>query len=292
MKLHSCQNCWFNGLQYGALGLAVGYCARHKKILNAPDGTTCGLHLRKDLTLIRAIEVSEIHKEKYPIEIVCRINDGLNYDSDISDNQKDMELLKKDSVADTVTDYGELGSTIESLAQLKAMPGARAELAMLSLARGYANNCVLRDGKWTSGVHLYWWSRLRLAYIPKIEVTDLRSIGAIQLSRQIELTLWSLVMLRLTFIEDIITYARQQSDPLGEVPSLTEQAALSLDNFNLRNLSKWIKSKAIPQLDAHLSRSRYVELANVLHSERENGDAQPVIPADLRGSAPLRPANR
>ncbi len=189
MKLHSCQNCWFNGLQYGPLGLAVGYCARHKKILNVPDGTTCGLHLRKDLTLIRAIEVSEIHKEKYSIEIVCRINDGLHYDSDISDNQKDMELLKKDSVADTVTDYGELGSTIESLAQLKAMPGARAELAMLSLGRGYANNCVLRDGKWTSGVHLYWWSRLRLAYIPKIEVADLLSVGAIQLSRQIELTL-------------------------------------------------------------------------------------------------------
>ncbi len=99
-------------------------------------------------------------------------------------------------------------------------------------------------------------------------------------------------MLRLTFIEDIITYARQQSDPLGEVPSLTEQAALSLDNFNLRSLSKWIKSKAIPQLDAHLPRSRYVELSNVLHSERENADAQPVIPADLRGSASLRPADR
>ncbi len=281
MKLHSCQNCWFNGLQYGALGLAVGYCDRHKKILNVPDGTTCGLHLRKDLTLIRAIEVSEIHKEKYPIEFVCRINDGIHYDSDISDNQKDIELLKKDSVADTVTDYGELGSTIESLAQLKAMPGARAELAMLSLSRGYTNNCVLRDGKWTSGVHLYWWSRLRLTYIPKIEVTDLRSVGAIQLSRQIELTLWSLVMLRLTFIEDIITYARQQSDPLGEVPSLTEQAALSLDNFNLCNLAKWIKSKAIPQLDAHLPRSRYVELANELHSERENSDAQQKAPADL-----------
>jgi len=63
MKLNSCQNCWFNGLQYGAIGLTVGYCARHKKILNFPDGITCGLHLRKDLTLNRASEVSEIQKK-------------------------------------------------------------------------------------------------------------------------------------------------------------------------------------------------------------------------------------
>jgi len=274
MKLHSCQNCWFNGLQYGALGLAVGYCAMHKKILNFPDGTTCGSHLRKDLTLSRALEVSETHKKKYPIELICRINDGKHHDRDMSDDQKDMERLKKDPVADTVTDYGELGSTIESLAQLKAMPGARAELAMLSLGRGYTNNCVLNDGKWTSGVHLYWWSRRRLSYIPEVQVTDLRSVGATQLSRQIDLTSWSLVMLRLTFIEDIITYARDQGDPLGKTPSLTEQAALSLNTFNLNNLTKWIKSKAIPQLDAQLSKDRYVELANQLHSARMCAEAQ------------------
>ena len=56
MNLHSCQNCWFNGLQYGALGLPVGYCSRHNKILNVSDRSTCGLHLRKDLTVLRAIE--------------------------------------------------------------------------------------------------------------------------------------------------------------------------------------------------------------------------------------------
>lgn len=273
MKLHSCQNCWFNGLQYGALGLSIGYCVRHKKILNAPDGTTCGLHLRKDLTLARALEVSEIQKKEFPIEFVCRINDGQHHESDVSDNQKDMELLKRDSVADSVSDYGELGSTIESLAQLNAMPGARAELAMLSLGRGYTNNCFQRDGKWTSGVHLYWWSRRRLTDIPDIKIEDLRSVGATQLSRQMLLTSWSLIMLRLTFIEDIINYARQQDDPLGSVQSLTEQAALSLNNFNLRSLAKWLKTVAIPQLDARLSKSRYVELANELHSERARAKA-------------------
>ncbi|MGR9087287.1 MAG: hypothetical protein ACU841_09455, partial [Gammaproteobacteria bacterium] len=99
-------------------------------------------------------------------------------------------------------------------------------------------------------------------------------VGAIQLSRQCDLTSWSLVMLRLTFIEDITTYAKQQDDPLGKVESLTEQAALALDSFNLRALSKWLKSVAAPQLDTYLSDARYMELAKVLHTERANAEAQ------------------
>jgi len=274
MNLHSCQNCWFNGLQYGALGLPVGYCSRHKKILNLADGTTCGLHLRKDLTVHRAKEVSKIHIKHYSTDLIGRVSNGLSYENDVSGSEKDVGKLRNDSIGDVVADYGELGSTIESLAQLKAMPGARAELAMLSLGRGYIQNCASRNGKWTSGLHLYWWSRKRLAEIPEIGVDNLRSVGATQLSRQSDLTAWSLIMLRLTFIDDITTYANQQNDPLGKVQSLTEQAALTLDTFNLRSLSKWLKTEAAPQLDSRLSVTRYAELANELHTERENAEAQ------------------
>lgn len=270
MKLQSCQNCWFNGLQYGALGLAVGYCSRHKKILNVADGTTCGLHLRKDLSVNRAREVSVVHQKHYVNDCVSRIVDTACYESDISDRDNDKGHLRKDSVAGAVVDYGELGSTIESLAQLKAIPGARAELAMLSLGRAYVANCISRNGKWTSGLHMYWWSKSRLTDIPEIKVEDLRSVGATNLSRQSDLTSWSLVMLRLTFIEDITTYAGQQNDPLGRVRSLTEQAALALDTFNLRTLKKWLKTEAIPQLDEKLSPARYAELATTLHKERES----------------------
>lgn len=280
MSLHSCQNCWFNGLQYGALGLPVGYCSQHKKILNVPDRSTCGLHLRKDLTVSRAIEVSSIHRQHFSTDYVCRVADGFSYEKDVSDDEKDMEHLRKDTVAGAVTDFGELGSTIESLAQLKALPGARAELAMLSLGRGYINNCISRNGKWTSGLHLYWWSRGRLTEIPEIKVEDLRSVGATQLARQSDLTSWSLVMLRLTFIEDITTYANQQGDPLGKVESLTEQAAVALDSFSLRALSKWLKSVAAPQLDARMSNARYAELAKDLHTIRAKAEAQQVAPAD------------
>lgn len=278
MSLHSCQNCWFNGLQYGALGLALGYCSRHKKILNVPGITTCGFHLRKDLTVLRALEVSKIHQEHYPAEFVGRIAGGASHEKDTSDNEKDMDHLRKDLVSEAVSDYGRLGSTIESLAQLKAMPGARAELAMLSLGRGYTYNCISRNGRWTSGLHLYWWSRHRLAEIPEIKVGDLRTTGAIQLSRQCDLTSWSLVMLRLTFIEDITTYAKQQDDPLGKVESLTEQAASALDSFNLRALSKWLKSEAVPQLDTYLSGARYMELAKELHTERASAEVQQIAP--------------
>ena len=274
MKLHSCQNCWFNGLQYGALGLAVGYCSRHKKILNAADGTTCGLHLRKDISVNRAEEVSNVHQKYFTSECVTRIVDAGCYESDVSDSDKDKSHLRKDSVADAALDYGELGSTIESLAQLKALSGARAELAMLSLGRAYVSNCISRNGTWTSGLHMYWWSRSRLTDIPEIKVEDLRSVGATNLSRQSDLTAWSLVMLRVTFIEDITTYAAQQNDPLGKVDSLTEQAALSMDTFNLRNLKKWLKNEAVPQLDARLSQTRYAELATKLHKDREKEEAQ------------------
>uniref|UniRef100_UPI0040561CF6 hypothetical protein n=1 Tax=Candidatus Electrothrix sp. TaxID=2170559 RepID=UPI0040561CF6 len=234
--------------------------------MNASDDTTCGLHLRKDLTVSRAIEVSVIHKTHYTPEYIARLHDGRCYTPDVSNNEKDKEHLRKDVIADIVVDYGELGSTIESLAQLKAIPGARAELAMLSLGRGYIANCMSCGGKWTSAVHLYWWSRRRITEIPEIKVEDLRSAGATQLARQADLTSWSLMMLRLTFIDDIATYANQQDDALGTVSNLPEQAALALDSFNLRTLSKWLKKEAAPQLDARLSHLRYTELAKQLHA--------------------------
>lgn len=110
--------------------------------------------------------------------------------------------------------------------------------------------------------------------MPEIRVEDLRSVGATQLSRQTLLISWSLVMFRLSFIEDITSYAAQQGDRLGKVESLTEQAAIALDTFNFRNLSKWLKSVAAPQLDSFLSRSRYAELANEFHAARSRTEAQ------------------
>ena len=130
MKLQSCQNCWHNGLQYGSVGLPFGYCARHAKILNFADETTCGQQIRKDLGLTRAHEVAERHSQLYDDDIIVRLTTKEQFDSDTSDAGIDEDLLRKDRIADAVIDYGFLNSKIASLAQLKSISSARADVAL------------------------------------------------------------------------------------------------------------------------------------------------------------------
>lgn len=265
--LQSCQNCWFNGLQYGALGLAVGYCSRHRKILNTADGTTCGWHMRKDLPLDRARQVARIHAARFPDSFIVRIRDETPAATEISDDERDLEALRNDGVAEVVTDYGLLDSKILSLSQLKMLPGARAEVAMISLARGYVNNCITRRGSWTSALHLYWWAKRRLPEIPDIAVTDLRATSGIPLSRQVVLTAWSIIMLRLTFIDDVAEYAASEDDPVGELKGLLQKAATAVQTFNLQRLSGWMRREALPLLDRQLPYERYRDLSRQLHRE-------------------------
>ena len=265
--LHACQNCWFNVLQYGALGLPVGYCTRHRKVLNAADLTTCGQHLRKDLPLGRARQVAEIHAARYPQDTIVRIYGEAEAVEEVSADEKDLDSLRQDPVAEAASDYGQLNSKIESLAQLKALPGARAEVAMLSLARGYVRNCVMRGGAWTSGLHLYWWTKKRLAEMPDIAVNDLRTTDGIPLSRQVELTAWSIVMLRLTFIDDMAVYAADSQHQIGNATGLLQRYAGSATSFSMPRLAKWIKAEALPILDRALPYQEYRELSAELHKE-------------------------
>lgn len=265
--LQSCQNCWFNGLQYGALGLPVGYCSRHRKILNTADSTTCGLHMRKDLSLDRARQVARIHAATYPNSVIVRIRDEAQAKTEVSEDERDLDSLRSDGVAEVVTDYGMLDSKIESLAQLKVLAGARAEVAMISLARGYVNNCIAHNGSWTSGLHLWWWTKKRLPEIPDIAITDLRATGGIPLSRQATLTAWSIVMLRLTFIDDVVEYAAAENDAVGELKGLLQKAAIAVQTFNLQRLSGWMRREALPILDRQLPYERYRELSRQLHKD-------------------------
>ncbi|WNV06943.1 hypothetical protein RP726_20945 (plasmid) [Candidatus Methylospira mobilis] len=269
--LQSCQNCWFNGLQYGALGLSVGYCSRHDKILNAAEGTTCGQHMRKDLSLKRAKEVASIHKNRYSDSVIINIYRDEEAEREISSDEKDVDLLRGDSVGDLVTNYGKLDTKIISLAQLNMLAGtkygARAEVAMLSLARGYVSNCMRLNGNWTSGLHIYWWTKNRLAEIPDIQTSDIRTTGGINLHRQVDLTSWSIIMLRLTLIDDVIEHAATQNDPIGEVKGLLQKASEAVQTFNPDKLSKWMRAKAQPALDKKLTYERYQELSRNLHRD-------------------------
>jgi hypothetical protein len=264
----SCENCWFNGLQYGAIGLAVGYCTRHKKILHESAQLTCAYHRRKDLSLTRALEVSRQHVRVFP-EIYPVLLHEARRPAALSADDRALDTLRQDDVAEQAVDYGTLGSTIESLAQLNRIPGARGEIAFLSLARGYVAHCTHRGGSWTSGLHLYWWTKSRLAQPPGVTIRDLRDCSGLPVNRQVALSEWSIVMLRLCLIEDIATYARADDDPLGQAVGLLDRTAEAVNTFNLDRLLRWLARHAIPSLDGYLARARYTELANALHRERE-----------------------
>jgi hypothetical protein len=267
MKLQACQNCWFNGLQYGSVGLAFGYCTRHRRVLNLADETTCGQHLRKDLGLARAQEVATIHTQVYDDGKIVRIYSKEEVGGDASSSFMDTEILRRDRVADAVMDYGFINAKIASLSQLKSIESARSDVAMTSLGRAYVKNCISNEGKWTSGIHLYWWTKKRVAYVPELRVDDLRYSESIQLHRQSELAKWSVMMLKLSLLDDIVGYAYQQNDELGQERGIADRAAEAVQIFNLRKLSAWISKELLPALDARLNHTRYYKLADDLHKE-------------------------
>ncbi len=264
MKLQSCQNCWFNGLQYGAIGLPVGYCARHRKVLNSPDETTCGQQIRKDLGLKRAQEVATYHAKAYENDKIVRLSSKEEVNGDSSSALRDLAVLRRDLVGEVVVEFGSLDTTILSLVELKTIRTTRSDIAMISLGRAYIRNCMQHEGVWTSGLHLYWWTRKRLAEVPTIEVDDLRYVGAIQLSRQTELAKWSIMMFRMSLLDDIAEYAGPQNKEVGQEIGIANSAAMAVQDFDVWKLSKWIRKELIPALESKMNYERYLELGNKL----------------------------
>ena len=183
MSLLSCDNCWHNPLQYDLLGDEVGYCVRHRVVLRKPEATTCGRLLRKDLGLARANAVQQRHAEQFPRGEVSTLQREAKRHLPIWTSH-DTSALQADDIRAAVVDYGERDTKIESLAQLNALAkptgpdSVRAEIAVLSLGRGYVRTCVQRDGHWTSGLHLAWWLGRRLAEPPRIDLRDLAGYEA------------------------------------------------------------------------------------------------------------------
>jgi hypothetical protein len=268
-QLSSCANCWFNGLQSGSVGLSVGYCTQHRVVLRQPDETTCALQLRQDLLIDGALQQSRLHRAAYQRE------DGVQRLADLAPAANgdyvdpDTSFIRHDRVAAVVADYGEYGTKIESLAQLCALRSFRAELAMLCLGRGYVHRCVSRDGSWTSGIHLLWWTRQRLSedLRPELQPADLRYQMAVSLDRQIDLARWWLLMLRLVFISDLGTYADGNGGPEGELAGLAEQAAADTGIPALAKLASWTQRVGIPAIDRCFPEQRYRQLALELHRD-------------------------
>ncbi len=271
-SLISCANCWYNPLQAGSLGSTFGYCVRHRVILRRPDETTCAWLTRKDLLLPSAQAEQQIHQRLFGPDTNLKVITTREAAGSALYQQENAGVLNGDRVVNLVTEYGDLDTKVESLAQLRATRGPRAELAMLSLARGYTGRCVSRDGTWTAGLHLVWWTRNKLEEDPSplITLEELRLQLPVSLKRQIELVQWSLVMLRLSFISDIGYHALPHKDPVGSLASLAEDAAAAIGTVSLRKLRPWIKKTALPRFDEVLGFARYKKLARELHRDPDD----------------------
>lgn len=268
MILLSCVNCCHNPLQTDSLGTSVGYCTEHRRVLLAPGALTCGRHLRKDLTAQSAIPLRKKHGARFtPADVVRLSEPGVPVNGGYTSQSKvDVHSLETDGVADAVLDYGKLDSKIGSLAQLRSIKGARAEAAMLSLSRAYVNRCMSRGGKWTSGVHLLWWTRRRLLDRPAVAVDDIRAESPLPLARQVELAEWSLIMLRAIFISDVGFYAGK-ADPIGRLADFAERAAEGTNQLSPGRLLGWLKRDGMKLLDKALPERRYESLAAQLRAK-------------------------
>ncbi|HKY37113.1 MAG TPA: hypothetical protein VJN18_14300 [Polyangiaceae bacterium] len=270
MILLSCVNCCHNPLQSDAIGASSGYCTQHKAVLLAPSQLTCGRHFRKDLPATDAARERASHRERFSESdiVTLRGNETAN-GGYTSKSRADLAQLATSPVGVAVVEYGTLDTKIASISQLRFLTGCAPELALMSLARAYVNRCVENKGRWTSGLHLVWWTRARLLEDPRVEVTDLRTESSAPLARQVELAKWSLIMMRLLLISDVASYA-DKSDRISRLATLAERAAERSGVLSVRKLLQWIKREGQGAFDDALPERRYTQMAAQLHKSDDD----------------------
>lgn len=266
MILLSCSNCCFNGLQYGSVGLSVGYCVEHRLLLRRADETTCGRHFRKDLPRALADGFNQRHRAHFDDKALYQIQSKKNVSADPLFAESDPVQLFRDSTGSIVAEYGIDNVKIGALASLRRTPGARAELAWLSLGRSYVRRCTLRDGSWRSGLNMLWWTKERLSSPPQVEIADFRYQTQASLERQEELAVWSLVMLRLTLVSDIGASAAEEGHEIQAIAPFAEEAAQSAST-DLKKLLRWVAKTAAPILSTVLSWEKYSKIRGSIASE-------------------------
>lgn len=282
MLLLSCANCCFNGLQADGFGARVGYCVEHRAVLHTAESLTCGRLFRRDLLLPEANAENQHHQRTFSRDRIVQLRTKIDARSS-GHVDDDVSLLVTSASGKEVTDYGRLGTKIESLSRLSMIPGARAELARLSLSRTYVRRCVQRDGRWTSAIHQLSWTIDRLLEPPDIGFDDLRDDVPVPQTRQRELAQWSIVMLRLTFLSDV-GYLAPDSDEVAALRDLPEKAASDVDEIDFAALMKWVLQKGWTAARNVFPHARYEALARELH----DSDAADSPPDVIRASKPAK----
>jgi hypothetical protein len=260
----SCINCCHNPLQLGSVGTVFGYCTRHRAVLNQPQLTTCGQLLRKDLLADSGRRQRAIHSQSFAPDHIATVADPDRSASKAGLVEKPNGQLPPDPVIEEVQNFGNLDSRIASMAALHRVPGARAEVAMLSLSRAYFGNCVARGGPWTAGVHLLYWTLGRLDADPALGATDLRGPIAFSLGHTIAVARWSLIAFRLAFVSDVGQEAESVQDRAGRLARLAGQAVKAAPGTDPDRLLDWLGKKK-PGWSTALSAQRYAEIREQLH---------------------------
>ena len=269
MVLLSCTNCCFNGLQADGFGAKVGYCVEHQVVLHTAESLTCGRLFRRDLLLPEAETENKHHQGTFSRDRIVQLRTKIDARS-TGHADEDVSVLVENASGKEVADYGRLGTKIESLSRLSMIPGARAELARLSLSRTYVHRCVEQGGRWTSGIHQLSWTIDRLLEPPEVGFDDLRDDLPVPQTRQRELARWSMVMLRLTFLSDV-GYLAPDSDDVAALRDLPEAAASAVDDIDFNALMAWVVKRGWGAALQAFPRARYERLASELSSTPDAG---------------------
>jgi len=139
---------------------------------------------------------------------------------------------------------------------------------MISLGRAYFQNCVAHEGRWTSGVHLFQWTLVRLNEEPVLSASDLLGPLTLPLARIVELAKWQIIAFRLVLVSDVAQRAAFEGDAaLGKIAGLARAAAEKTQPGSTESLLNWLRKNSRHVSEAFPSQ-RYEMLRRELHKEK------------------------
>jgi hypothetical protein len=232
--------------------------------------STCGQLLRKDLLADSAESFRASHAKIYPKVRVVDLYEPKNSARNAKLAGPDTEGPQGDAVVEESVAYAHYDreSKIASLAALRRIGGIRGELAVASLGRSYVQNCWRVDRRWTSGLHVLWWTLERLGKPPsEPEPRDLRDIEGLALTRAVSIAKWTTVALGVYLVSDVGAFAASAGDDVGRLSDLADQALGAVEPGDGDGLARWLGTHASRYRRA-LPPERYDELAAALHRSR------------------------
>jgi len=262
----SCVNCCHNPLQLGPTGTAFGYCTRHRVVLQSPELLTCGQLRRKDLYGASVEREQEAHSSRYVRSRPALLHAPKDRKKADLHYERSNGGMPSDRVVEEVLAYGTMPK-IATMAALRQIPGTRAEIALTSLGRAYIANCAAKHGAWTSGLHLVWWTLGRLSTAPVIRATDLRTTFGQRIERLTSVAQWLVIGHRLTLVAEVARQSREENDPLADLETLPEEAAMHGDPDQPDETLRFLASKPVQKrIDVALSEARYHALGRAARS--------------------------